>query len=169
MKGTKKLVVLALFVSQALVLSIIETFIPIPVGIPGIKLGLANIITMILIMHFGLKETLTVVIIRCLLSSVFGGGLVIFLFSVAGGILSASVMYFLYKKMSGVFSVVGISISGAVAHNIGQVLVAVLILQTFSVLTYLPVLMVSGIIMGCFVGFCSMFLSRFIKKTNILL
>mgnify|MGYP000890030718 FL=1 len=168
MKGTKKLVVLALFVSQALVLSIIESFIPIPVGIPGIKLGLANIITMILIMHFGLKETLAVVVVRCLLSSIFGGGLVIFLFSVAGGILSALVMYFLNKRMSRFLSVVGISISGAVAHNIGQVLVAVVILQTSAVLSYLPVLMVSGIIMGCFVGFCSMFLSRAIEKTNIL-
>jgi len=168
MSKNKKMVLLALFVAQALVLSIVESFIPVPVGIPGVKLGLANIITMVVIMFFGLKEGLAVVIIRCLLSSLFAGGPMIFLFSVAGGVLSALVMYFLHSRLSRLFSTIGISIAGAVAHNIGQILIALVTLQTLSVLSYLPVLMISGIIMGCFVGLCSMFLSRTLKKLNIL-
>ena len=101
-------------VAQALVLSIVESAFPLPVSIPGVKLGLANIITIIVIIFFDLKDTLIVVLIRCALSSAFFGGMSGFLYSFAGGILSAIVMYFFYRLGSKVFSVVGISIVGAV-------------------------------------------------------
>lgn len=167
MGNTKKIVLLALLISQALILSIVESWIPIPIAVPGVKLGLANIVTLIVIIFFGFKDALIVVVIRTLLASLYTGGLIVFLFSVSGGILSTVIMALLYKKMSKVFSIVGISVSGAIMHNTGQLAVAALIMKELSVLSYLPVLVASGIIMGCFVGLCTNFLVKALKKTNL--
>lgn len=167
MKSTKKMVLLALMVSQALVLSIIESWIPVPAPAPGVKLGLANIVTMMAIVFFNPRETLLIVAVRCALASIYGGGFVVFLFSITGGILSAIVMSFLYKRFSGVFSITGISIAGAVSHNIGQLIVAGFILKEMLILTYLPVLVASGAVMGCFVGLCSSILTKALRKTDI--
>lgn len=170
MKSTRRLTLLALMVAQALILSIVESWLPVNalIPIPGVKLGLANIITLIVIIFFGYKDALLVVIIRCILTSAFGGGLIIFLFSITGGILSTLIMAFLYKKVSKYFSITGISIAGAIMHNIGQITIACLVMKTLSVLTYLPILLFSGIIMGCFIGLCSKFLAEALKKTKIL-
>lgn len=167
MKSTKKLVILAIMVAQALVLSLIESWIPMP-GIYGVKLGLANIVTMVVIVFFGLKDALLVVIVRCALASIFGGGPLVFLFSITGGILSTLVMSLLYKKFSRVFSIIGISIAGAVTHNIGQISVAIMVMQSLSVVSYLPVLLVAGIATGFFVGLCSNFLTAVLRRTNII-
>lgn len=161
------MVLLALFIAQALVLSIVESWIPIPVPVPGIKLGLANIITMIVIAFFGFRDTLIVVIIRGLLSSLYTGGFVMFLFSISGGILSAIVMNIAYKKLSKALSIIGISILGSISHNIGQLVVASIIMKDLSVFMYLPVLMLSAIVMGCFVGISSNYLIKALKKTDI--
>lgn len=168
MNNTRKLILLALMVSQALVLSIIESWIPFPFVFPGVKLGLANIVTMVVIMFFGLKETLLVVIVRVILSSIFTGGFAVFWFSITGGILSALVMAMLYYRFSKLFSTVGISVAGSIAHNIGQIIVASFYMRELTVFTYLPVLMVSGIIMGVFVGTISMLLAGALKSTNLL-
>jgi len=160
---------MALMVAQALVLSIVESWIPVPVNIPGVKLGLANIVTLTVIIFFSFKEALTVVFIRVLLSSMFGGGPVIFLFSIAGGVLSTVVMAILYKKASKVLSIVGISIAGAIFHNIGQLIMACIVMKELSVLAYLPVLLISGIIMGCFVGIATHFFSKALIKAKILM
>lgn len=167
MKSTKRLVWLALMVAQALVLSIVESWIPIPTAIPGVKLGLANIITLVMIVFFGWKDALLVVFMRVALASFFGGGFVIFLFSIAGGILSASVMAILYKKFSRVFGILGISVAGAVSHNIGQVAVASILMKDIAVTGYLPILLVSGIIMGCFIGVCGSFLISALRRTGV--
>ena len=167
MKNTKKLALLALMVSQALILSIVESWIPVPVAIPGVKLGLANIVTLLAIIFFGTRDALIVVCIRVALSSLFGGGLLIFTFSIAGGILSTITMAFLYKKMYNFFSILGISIVGAIMHNIGQLSMASVVMKDFSVLSYLPVLFISGIIMGCIVGICTKMLVPALEKTGI--
>lgn len=170
MKNTKRLTLLALMVSQALILSIVESWLPVNafIPIPGVKLGLANIITLIVIIFFGYKDALLVVLIRCGLAAAFGGGLIIFLFSVTGGILSTLVMAILYKKASRFFSLTGISVAGSVMHNIGQITIACFVMKTLAVLTYLPVLLISGIIMGCFIGLCSKFLADALKRTKLL-
>ena len=169
MTNTKRLAYLSLMVSQALVLSIIEAWVPMPTAmVPGIKLGLANIITLIVIIFFGSKEAILVVTVRCILASFFGGGIIIFLFSITGGLLSTVIMAVLYKKLSKVFGILGISVAGSISHNIGQLTMASLIMKELSVMTYLPILLISGIIMGCFVGLCSAFISKAIKKTGIL-
>ncbi len=154
-------------VAQALVLSIIEAWFPLPLPLPGVKLGLANIITLIVIIFFDLKDTLIVVLLRCVLSSVFFGGVSGFLFSFAGGILSAIVMYTLYKIGSRVFSIIGISIAGAVFHNVGQIFIASLLMKDMVFYTILPLLLISGVIMGLFVGLCSSFLEKALRRTKI--
>jgi len=164
---TKRIVLLSLMVAQALVLSIIESWVPVPVPIPGVKLGLANIITIIVIIFCDFKDVLIVVLLRCVLSAVFGGGVSGFLFSFAGGILSAIVMYTLYRVGSKVFSIIGISIAGAVFHNIGQIVIASIIMKDMAFYTILPILLVSGVIMGLFVGLCSSFLERALRNTKI--
>lgn len=167
MKNTRKMVLLALFVAQALVLSIVESWIPVPVPIPGIKLGLANIITIMVIAFWGFPETLAMVVARVTLASLYTGGFVVFLFSITGGILSAVVMLFAYKWLSKRLSILGVSILGSIAHNVGQLTVAAIVMQDWSVMTYLPVLLISGIIMGCFVGLSSNYLMSALKKTGI--
>ncbi|AUG57344.1 Gx transporter family protein [Acetivibrio saccincola] len=165
MNKTKKLVLLSLFISQALVLSIIESWIPFPMVVPGVKLGLANIITLIVIIFFNFKEALIVVIIRTMLSSIFGGGgFVVFLFSCAGGVLSTIVMAGLYKIKNNFFSIVGISVAGAAAHNTGQVLVAALLMKDIVVITLLPVILTLGSAMGVLVGIISTFLTDRLKN-----
>ncbi|NJD04519.1 MAG: Gx transporter family protein [Ruminiclostridium sp.] len=167
MKQTKHLVLLALFVSQALILSIIESWIAIPSPVPGVKLGLANIITLVTIVFFSLRDVLGVVTVRTLLGSLLGGGLVLFPFSFAGGLLSGIVMYILYKKTGKSFSLLGISIAGAITHNLGQLAVAAVMTGGFAVFGYLPVLMVSGIVMGCFIGLVTNLLINALKKTRM--
>lgn len=168
MSSVKKIVLLGLLISQALVLSIIESWIQIPVPVPGVKLGLANIITVVVIVYFGFREALTVVIVRCVLTSFFGGGgLMFFFFSAAGGILSTMVMSVLYKAGRNKFSLTGISIAGAITHNIGQLLVAAFFMRDPAVAVYLPALLVSGCIMGFFVGFVSNLLVNALNKTKI--
>lgn len=164
MNKTRRIVLLALLISQALVLSIVESWIPLPIAIPGVKLGLANIVTMIVIVFFGFRDAIIVTVIRTALASMFGGGFIIFLFSFTGGILSAFVMAILYKKASKVMSILGISIAGAVTHNAGQLAMASIQMKTVSVMTYLPILLVSGVIMGCFIGFCTTYLSKSLEK-----
>jgi heptaprenyl diphosphate synthase len=168
MKNTRRLILLGLLVSQALILSIVESWIPLPVAIPGVKLGLANIITLIAIIFFGFREAFLIMCIRVLLSSLYGGGWVVFWFSLAGGILSTIMMGFLYKWASKVFSIIGISIAGSIMHNVGQLIAASIVMRELSVMGYLPVLLVSGIIMGCFVGLCTNFLTKALEKTRIL-
>ncbi|NLP15227.1 MAG: Gx transporter family protein [Clostridium sp.] len=168
MSSVKKTVLLGLLISQALVLSIIESWIQIPVPVPGVKLGLANIITVVVIVYFGFREALTVVVVRCVLTSFFGGGgWMFFFFSAAGGILSTMIMSILYKTGRNKFSLTGISIAGAITHNIGQLLVAVFFMRDLAVAVYLPVLLVSGCIMGFFVGFVSNLLVNALKKTKM--
>lgn len=164
----KKIVYLSLLAAQAIVLSIIETQLPVPIGVPGIKLGLANIITMVTLVFFSYSDTLIIILIRCVISSLFMGGPVLFMFSICGGILSATVMFLMLKYMRKLFSFIGMSIAGSIAHNIGQILVACFIMSDLSVAAYLPVLLVSGILMGCFVGICSTFMVRALKKLNLI-
>jgi heptaprenyl diphosphate synthase len=165
MKSTRKLAILALFVSMALVLHVVENFLPIPYIAPGVKLGLANIVSLIAIIVFGFKEALIIVLLRTFLGSLLGGVPSSFFFSAAGGLLSTFVMYFTYKWVGTKFSLVGISISGAVAHNVGQLFVASLIVENFGLYVYLPLLMISAVVTGIFIGFAANYTVGFIKAS----
>ena len=164
----KKMLLLAVLASQALVLSIIEHWISIPIGIPGIKLGLANVITIILLIFFSFSDAMIVIFIRCVFTSLFVGSPVIFVFSICGGVFSVTIMWLLLKSMQKWLSLIGISIMGSISHNIAQIIVACLIMNDNAVVSYLPILLFSGIATGYFVGYCSTFVVRVIKKLNII-
>lgn len=138
------------FTALALIFSYIETLIPISFGIPGVKLGLANLIIVIALYKIPLKEVYILSVVRVLLSGVLFGNYFSIVYSLAGGLLSLSVMAFL-KRIGG-FSVMGISIAGGVCHNIGQLIVAMLVVATFSISYYMPVLMIAGLITGFLIG-----------------
>lgn len=168
-QNIRRLVMLSILLSQALVLSIIESRIP-PIypQVPGVKLGLANIITILTIVTFGFKEALGVVLLRNVMTAVFAGNLTIFLFSAAGGILSTIVMSLLYFKASRLFSITGISVVGSLMHNVGQISLAAFLMKDLMVISYLPVLLLSGIVMGLFVGLCSNYLIKAAKRAKII-
>ena len=167
MKCSRRVALIALLISQALVLSIVESWIPMPVPVPGVKLGLANIVTLIAIIFLGYREALLVVVLRCVLSSAFTGGPMVLLFSLSGGLLSTLVMSFLYGKMQKVLSITGVSMAGAVFHNIGQVAAAAFVMREPSVFAYLPVLLVSGIVAGFLIGLCGSLLARALGKAGM--
>ncbi|MGN1032104.1 MAG: Gx transporter family protein [Intestinibacter sp.] len=154
---TKKITFLGLMVGYSLILYILETYIPNPliVFFPGAKLGLTNIITLISLLIFGLKETLIIVTVRVILSSIFTGPMSYLFFSIGGAYLSLILMY-LATRIKG-FSTIGVSIIGAIGHNLGQLLVASIIVENLLVVTYLPFMLVTSLVTGFFVGLVSKF------------
>ncbi|NMA83051.1 MAG: Gx transporter family protein [Epulopiscium sp.] len=169
MYKTKKIVTLGLFTALALVVYIVEAQIPVPVPIPAVKLGLANVISLLVLMIIGWKEALFVVIIRTILGSIFTGGFSAFLFSLCGALFSNIVMILLYQYARDYISVYIISIIGAIFHNAGQLLVASIIIQNMKIYLYAPVLLISGIITGFFVGLAAQFSYNHLKKFDTLL
>ena len=162
-----RLVILSLFVSIALILSYVESLIPVPLPIPGAKIGLPNIITLVSLLTLGWPLTLLVVIARVLLAGfMFGGGFSI-IYSLAGGLLSLFVMTLILHFSRNDFSLIIISIFGAIAHNLGQVIVASIVVQTSSLMLYFLFLMLLAIPTGFFVGITARELMRLLKKTTI--
>lgn len=150
--STRKLVVLSLMVAYSLALYILETFIPNPLiaFFPGAKLGLSNIITLICLMNFGFKDTFKILTIRIVLSSMFAGPASTILFSIAGGYLSLIGMQFAIKLKG--FSTIGISMFGAILHNIGQLLVASIIIVNLATMSLLPMMLGASLVTGIFIG-----------------
>lgn len=167
MRSTKQLAQCALFISLALVLSYIERFFPLQtfIPLPGVKLGLANIVTMVSLMCLGTRDTFIIVILRCILGSMFGGGITGLFFSLTGGILSITVMIAVSKVSC--FSIYGVSILGAAAHNIGQILAAMVLMQSVYVLTYLPWLLLTGLVTGFVIGILSASVLRVLRKLSV--
>ena len=138
------------FTALALIFSYVESLIPIQLGIPGVKLGLANLIIVIALYKMRLSEVFLLSIVRILLSGFLFGNYFSILYSLAGGLLSLAVMALL--KKAGDFSVMGIGMAGGVSHNVGQLVVAMLVVETVSVSYYLPVLLVAGLVTGFLIG-----------------
>ncbi|WP_193328925.1 Gx transporter family protein [Caldanaerobacter subterraneus] len=168
MSRTKKMVFLSILVSTSLILYIIEGMLPVPFIAPGAKLGLANIITVTSLYLFGFIDTLIVLIVRILLATFFASSPSTFFYSLGGGLLSLIVMYLVKNIGKNHVSEVGVSVSGGVFHNIGQMLVASAIVQNIKIMIYLPVLMIAGIGTGIFVGLSSKFLLKHWNKLKIL-
>ena len=150
----KKIARGGLLVAVALVLSLIEKLFPLQavVPIPGIKLGLANVVTLFALTALGVREALVIVLCRVTLASIFMGSITGFLFSLFGGVLALIVMQILLLREGSWFSLAGISIGGAAAHNIGQIFAAILTLGTVDVIGYLPLLLLSAIPLGLVTG-----------------
>ena len=147
---TRKISYMGLLIALALVLSYVEAQIPAFVAIPGIKVGLANIVVVFALYKFGVKEALIISIFRVLLASLMFGSVLSLAYSASGAFLSLLGMILL--KRIKLFSCVAVSVVGGVLHNIGQILTACLVLETNVVVYYLPFLILSGTIAGVVVG-----------------
>lgn len=142
----------AILTALALALSYVERFIPLQlvIPLPGLKLGLANIVTLTALFLLKYRYAFAILVIRCILGAVFGGGITGLAFSLCGGLLALSVMV-IGKRARG-FSVYGISMMGAAAHNIGQILAAMVLMNSVYVGAYLPWLLLVGIATGLLTG-----------------
>lgn len=161
--NVKKLARLALLTAIALIIFIVEMRIPDLVPIPGVKLGLANIVTVYAIYHYSAKETSLIVLARILLGSVFGENISAIIYSLSGAFLCLTGMIIL-RRIIDEKNIWICSILGAVLHNIGQTAAAIVVMKTTAVLSYLPFLLVSGCIAGAFTGICAQLLVR--KSSN---
>ena len=151
-----------MFTALALIFSDVETLIPVNFGIPGVKLGLANLIIVVALYKMRLSEAYLLSVVRVLLAGFIFGNYFSIIYSLAGGLLSLTVMALL-KKWGG-FSLQGISIAGGVFHNIGQLIVAAVVVETFSVTYYFPVLLVAGLLTGLVIGIVAeMMLKRLVN------
>lgn len=148
--STKKIATFGVFVALAFIFSYIESLIPFHFAVPGMKLGLANIVVLVALYQLGAKEAFVLSIIRVALVGFTFGNMYSLIYSLAGGLLSY-VMMLLVKKTK-FFSIVGVSVVGALSHNIGQILVAMCVLETKALITYLPALMVMGAVTGVIIG-----------------
>ena len=155
---TQKLTVMALTTAIALVLSFIESQIPAFVTVPGVKMGLANIAIVYALYRLGWKEAALISLIRVVLVSLLFGSAASFLYSLAGAVLSLLGMALL--KKTGKFTEIVVSVAGGVLHNIGQIAMASIILETDALRYYLPFLLVSGILAGVVIGLISGILIR---------
>ena len=143
-----------MFLALALILSYVESLVPISLGIPGVKLGLANLITVIVLYRIGAKEAFLLSLLRVIIAGFLFGNLFAILYSMAGACASLAVMVLLKKV--GTFSIIGVSIAGGVFHNIGQLIVAMLVLQSVSLVYYFAVLMIAGLVTGFVIGVLSL-------------
>lgn len=157
--NTRKLTKLSLLTAIALIIFIIEMRLPDLSGIPGVKLGLANIITVYALYHFKAYEVAMVVFVRILLGSVFGGNMSAMIYSLSGAVLCLAGMIFLKKIINEKYIWLS-SVAGAILHNTGQILAAMAVTRSTAVFAYYPVLVVSGCIAGVFTGICASILIK---------
>ena len=160
---TKKVAYLGLMAALAMILSYVESlFPPLFTAIPGIKMGLPNIVIIFALYRFGLKEAATVSFIRLITVAMLFGTPLTFAYSLAGAVLSLALMA-LFKKLD-LFSTVGVSIIGGVMHNLGQILVAILVMETAEIGYYMIVLAVTGTLSGAFIGLCGAMLIKYMRN-----
>lgn len=146
----KKTANMGMLVALAFIFSYIESLIPISVGIPGIKLGLANMVVIVTLYLMGAGQAFMLSLVRIVLTGFTFGNLAMMMYSLAGGMLSMLVMVIARKTK--LFSVTGVSVLGAVFHNVGQIIMAALVVENSSLFYYLPVLLVSGVVFGIIIG-----------------
>lgn len=159
---TKRVAFLGLSIALAMILSFVESQIPALVAIPGIKVGLPNLVIVFLLYRVGWKDAVIVSVIRTLLVSILFGNIQMLTFSVAGAALSLASMILL--KKTNWFSTITVSIVGGIFHNIGQIIAAILWTETIGIVSYLPVLLVSGTVAGAVIGLISGMLVEKLKK-----
>ena len=146
----KKIAYLGLFAAVAIIFGYVDSLIPFFAGIPGIKLGLANLAVLFILETYSWKEASLVSIVRILVIGLMFGNLFSILYSLAGAALSLKVMTLMKKKSD--FSILGISVAGGVSHTVGQLIVAAVIVENTSLLYYAPALLISGVVTGLLIG-----------------
>ena len=164
MSKSKKVAVFALCTALAFTLSFLETLIPINIGVPGVKIGLANLVVVAALYLLDKKEAFAVSMIRILISGLLFSGAFSLLYSFTGGILSFFVMLLAMKSKK--LSILGVSILGGAVHNIGQIIVAAIVMHTPRIVYYLPVLLISGTAAGIIVGIISAIAVERLKRID---
>ena len=160
--STKKISYLGLLIALAFVFSYIESLIPVNIGIPGAKLGLANLVIIVAMFTLGEKDAFALSIIRIVLVGFTFGNLASMMYSLAGGVLSFGVM--VIAKKTKLLSITGVSVLGGVFHNVGQIIAAILVLETSSLIYYLPVLVIVGSLSGIAIGILGAIVTKRIQK-----
>ena len=158
----KKMTILALSVSLAMILSFVESLIPPLVMVPGVKIGLANIVTVFLLYTLGMRSAGAVSLVRVLLSALLFGNVQSLIFAFSGALLSFVVMIVAKRLLP--FGTVGVSVLGAVAHNAGQIIAAVIVMETAAIAYYLIPLVISGTVAGIFVGLIAAVITKRLEK-----
>lgn len=161
----RKVAFLGLSIALAMILSFVESQIPVFTAVPGMKLGLPNLVMVFLLYRVGWKETVAVSLVRVLLVSLLFGNVQSLIFSLAGAALSLFGMALL--KKSGLFSPVAVSVTGGVLHNIGQIIAACLWTSTTQIVYYLPMLLLSGIAAGILIGLLSGLLLKRLASVSL--
>lgn len=165
MKGIKRMIFLSLLVSIGLALSLFESMMPLPFIAPGAKLGLSNMVILITLVVFGFKEALTVGVLKSIIFTLATGSVTSLFYSLSGSVLSCILMYIINHRFSNIFSLIGVSIFGAVVHNFGQVLVASMMMNNIRIFSYLPILLLTSLFTGYFVGLTSKFAVKNLKSS----
>ncbi len=159
--NTRKITALSLLATMALALYAVEGALPPIVPIPGIKLGLANIITLVVLWKYSARDAFSVLLVRILLATMFFGQAISLLYSLSGGLLCLLAMLLVKRLLHGHYLFLA-SMTGAVFHNLGQIAIAFLLTGVPAVLVYLPFLLLSGLVTGLFIGLCARFTLRFL-------
>lgn len=162
-KYIRQITAMGMLVALAMVLGFVETLIPINLGIPGMKLGLANIVVVIALFLFDVKTAVVVSILRIILIAMTFGNMSMMFYSIAGASLSLLSMIAISKIKS--FSLISVSIVGGIMHNVGQIICAAFVVRTNGVFTYLPVLMIAGLVSGALIGIVAGLIS--VRLTNV--
>lgn len=160
--STKNIALCGVLTALAMIFSYVESIIPVPIPVPGIKLGVANIAVITILYVLGVKEAVIINLLRIILTALLFGNLNSFLFSISGAILSMTIMIIM-KKLD-FFSYIGVSVCGGVMHNVGQIIAAVFIMGSEAIAYYLPVLIVSGVFTGVVIGVVSGIVARHVKR-----
>lgn len=148
---SKKVAQYGLFATLAILMGYVEMLIPLPLFVPGMKLGLANVVIVVVLYHMGAKPAFYISLVRVVLSGLLFAGFAGLLYSLSGALCSFGIMIVL--KKTGKCSITGVSIMGGVFHNIGQIIVAALVVENIKIAYYLPFLLVTGIVTGFLIGF----------------
>lgn len=159
---SKKIATYGLLVALAFIFSYVESLIPIPFGVPGMKLGLANLVVITALYAMGNKEAFVLSMLRIVLVGFTFRDPSTIAFSLAGGLLSWALMA-IFKK-SNLFSMTGVSIIGGVSHNVGQIAVAILYVNNMNLIYYLPFLLLTGVVTGALIGILGALIVKRVKK-----
>lgn len=162
---SKKIALLGMLLCVSLILSYLESLIPINGAIPGMKIGLANIVTIIVLYKYGYKEAFVIGITRVVISGFMFSGLSTIIYGIAGTVFSIFTMMFAQKIIK--LAIVGTSVIGGMFHNIGQIIVGAIVIENASIFYYLPILLISGLVTGMLVGFVSGIIYNSLKKAEI--
>ena len=165
-KGTRRITLLALLTAIALTIFMVEAQIPVPIAVPGVKLGLANIVTVFAVFLLGPADALLVLVARVFLGAVFSGQMMTLFYSMGGGLLAWLSMTVLRKLLTRE-QIWLCSPVAAVFHNVGQLTVAAAILKSWAVMAYLPYLLLSGVLTGLFTGLAAQFLIRHLDRLHL--